>query len=228
MRPRRSRRKTAVDPTAKPRAPAPVASAGPVFRDLNGLRRNFRAPAGSPPGRAQQIPDDTGAPLGDFPGLLVGRVTAHFGQTLNVFMALHLELRPCGSGDKRFQRVADHEGGGGGLPRAVVDAVVDLRHAHISNRGANPFPGFRRGRWRVAPDGVWPAASKRVDSGLDCMTVTAILHRTRPAFRTPSGRYAATFPTRWRRGRGLRLEMCESPAGEGSARSGRCVNPLGC
>ena len=39
------------------------------------------------------MPDDTVDPLGDVLRLPIGSVTAHFGQALNVFMALHLAWR---------------------------------------------------------------------------------------------------------------------------------------
>ncbi len=53
-----------------------------------------------------------------------------------------------------------------------------------SRRGSrSPPPGLGPGRWRIAPDGVWPGASTQVG----WRDVTATLHRSRPASRTPSG-----------------------------------------
>ena len=88
------------------------------------------------------------------------------------------------------------------------------------------------GRWREAPDGVWPAAT--TPDG--CTNVTANLRSKRPAFHTPSVAFGDTFPASRRRGRpaaACRLDdLCElrSLVGEdeGGGRTGPrklCFDP---
>ena len=79
-------------------------------------------------------------------------------------------------------------------------AVGDLRHAHISNResGGEPFPGFRRGRWRVAPDGVWAEALTLKD----CTAVAAFLSRATPCFPHPIRPFGPPSPAKL--GKGVR------------------------
>ena len=63
---------------------------------------------------------------------------------------------------------------------ALPFSLRELQYSHISNRRADPFPTCC-GRWREAPDGVWPAAS-------------AYSRIARPSPRTCVGPYLLSAP----------------------------------
>ena len=92
-----------------------------------------------------------------------------------------------------------------------------LPHSHISNSGAVSLPQLGWGRWRGAPDGVWPAAATQAGSQTD----SANLHRAIPAFHTPSG----LRPPSPLRGEGVR-DPFPGSAGEGGAERRMGCGPL--